>query len=87
MTVLSMADLDLTNQRVLIREDLNVPVKNGQDHLAYSSMTLNFKLYFYLVSLSWKRFCRRSRQHRFYGCISSRSYVKYWTLSLINQPP
>ena len=30
MTVLSMADLDLTDQRVLIREDLNVPVKNGQ---------------------------------------------------------
>ncbi len=29
MTVLSMADLDLTNQRVLIREDLNVPVKEG----------------------------------------------------------
>ena len=30
MTVLSMADLDLTNQRVLIREDLNVPVKDGR---------------------------------------------------------
>jgi len=29
MSVLSMADLDLTNQRVLIREDLNVPVKEG----------------------------------------------------------
>ena len=29
MTVLNMTDLDLTNQRVLIREDLNVPVKNG----------------------------------------------------------
>lgn len=29
MTVLHMTDLDLTNQRVLIREDLNVPVKNG----------------------------------------------------------
>ena len=30
MTILSMADLDLTNQRVLIREDLNVPVKDGR---------------------------------------------------------
>ena len=30
MTVISMADLDLTNQRVLIREDLNVPVKEGR---------------------------------------------------------
>lgn len=30
MSVLSMADLDLTNQRVLIREDLNVPVKDGR---------------------------------------------------------
>ena len=30
MSVLSMADLDLTNQRVLIREDLNVPVKEGR---------------------------------------------------------
>jgi len=30
MPVISMADLDLTNQRVLIREDLNVPVKDGQ---------------------------------------------------------
>jgi len=29
MTVLKMTDLDLRNQRVLIREDLNVPVKNG----------------------------------------------------------
>ncbi|HZJ95842.1 MAG TPA: phosphoglycerate kinase [Thiopseudomonas sp.] len=29
MTVLNMTDLDLTNKRVLIREDLNVPVKNG----------------------------------------------------------
>ena len=29
MTVLNMTDLDLTNQRVLIREDLNVPVKDG----------------------------------------------------------
>lgn len=29
MSVLSMADLDLTNQRVLIREDFNVPVKEG----------------------------------------------------------
>jgi len=27
--VLNMTDLDLTNQRVLIREDLNVPVKDG----------------------------------------------------------
>ena len=30
MSVLSMADLDLENQRVLIREDLNVPVKDGR---------------------------------------------------------
>ena len=30
MSVLSMADLDLTNQRVLIREDFNVPVKEGR---------------------------------------------------------
>ena len=29
MTVLKMTDLDLRNKRVLIREDLNVPVKNG----------------------------------------------------------
>src|SRR5690554_4720538 len=32
MTVLNMTDLDLTNQRVLIREDLNVPVKDGVVH-------------------------------------------------------
>ena len=30
MSVLSMVDLDLTNQRVLIREDLNVPIKDGR---------------------------------------------------------
>ncbi len=30
MTVLAMADLDLQGKRVLIREDLNVPVKNGK---------------------------------------------------------
>ena len=30
MTVLSMADIDLSGKRVLIREDLNVPVKDGQ---------------------------------------------------------
>ena len=30
MSVLSMADLDLANQRVLIREDLNVPIKEGR---------------------------------------------------------
>lgn len=30
MTVLKMADLDLNGKRVLIREDLNVPVKDGQ---------------------------------------------------------
>lgn len=29
MTILRMQDLDLTNKRVLIREDLNVPVKDG----------------------------------------------------------
>ena len=30
MTVLKMADIDLKGKRVLIREDLNVPVKNGE---------------------------------------------------------
>jgi phosphoglycerate kinase len=30
MNVLSMTDLDLANQRVLIREDLNVPIKEGK---------------------------------------------------------
>lgn len=30
MSVIKMADLALKNQRVLIREDLNVPVKNGK---------------------------------------------------------
>lgn len=30
MSVIKMADLELTNKRVLIREDLNVPVKNGK---------------------------------------------------------
>jgi phosphoglycerate kinase len=30
MTILRMVDLDLTGKRVLIREDLNVPVKNGK---------------------------------------------------------
>ena len=30
MSILSMADLDLTNKRVLIREDLNVPIKEGR---------------------------------------------------------
>jgi phosphoglycerate kinase len=30
MTVLAMANLDLQGKRVLIREDLNVPVKNGK---------------------------------------------------------
>lgn len=30
MSVLNMADLDLADRRVLIREDLNVPVKNGR---------------------------------------------------------
>ena len=29
MTVLKMTDLDLAAKRVLIREDLNVPVKDG----------------------------------------------------------
>ena len=29
MTIKLMSDLDLTNKRVLIREDLNVPIKNG----------------------------------------------------------
>ncbi|MDP2226839.1 MAG: phosphoglycerate kinase, partial [Moraxellaceae bacterium] len=30
MTVIKMADLELAGKRVLIREDLNVPVKNGK---------------------------------------------------------
>ena len=30
MTVLTMNELDLQGQRVLIREDLNVPIKDGQ---------------------------------------------------------
>ncbi|MBL4942067.1 MAG: phosphoglycerate kinase [Colwellia sp.] len=30
MTIIKMTDLDLTNKRVLIREDLNVPVLNGK---------------------------------------------------------
>ncbi len=30
MTVIKMKDVDLANKRVLIREDLNVPVKNGK---------------------------------------------------------
>jgi len=30
MSVIRMSDLDLTGKRVLIREDLNVPVKNGE---------------------------------------------------------
>ena len=30
MTVLKMTDLDLRGKRVLIREDLNVPVKEGR---------------------------------------------------------
>jgi 3-phosphoglycerate kinase len=30
MTVLKMADLDLNGKRVLIREDLNVPIKDGK---------------------------------------------------------
>ncbi len=30
MTVINMKDLDLANKRVLIREDLNVPVKDGE---------------------------------------------------------
>lgn len=29
MTMLAMSSLDLTNKRVLIREDLNVPIRNG----------------------------------------------------------
>mgnify|MGYP006146665945 CR=1 FL=1 len=30
MSVIRMSDLDLNGKRVLIREDLNVPVKNGK---------------------------------------------------------
>ncbi len=29
MSILRMTDVELTNKRVLIREDLNVPVKDG----------------------------------------------------------
>jgi len=29
MTIIKMTELDLRGQRVLIREDLNVPIKNG----------------------------------------------------------
>ena len=29
MTVINMADLDLAGKRVLIRQDLNVPLKDG----------------------------------------------------------
>ncbi len=30
MTVVRMSDLDLAGKRVLIREDLNVPVRDGE---------------------------------------------------------
>jgi len=30
MTIIKMSDLDLTNKRVLIREDFNVPINNGK---------------------------------------------------------
>ncbi|TAN52410.1 MAG: phosphoglycerate kinase, partial [Methylococcaceae bacterium] len=30
MTILRMTDLDLRGKRVLIREDLNVPLKDGE---------------------------------------------------------
>ena len=30
MSILKMTDLDLAGKRVLIREDLNVPVKDGK---------------------------------------------------------
>ena len=30
MTVIKMTDLDLSGKRVLIREDLNVPIKDGK---------------------------------------------------------
>ena len=30
MSLIKMSDLDLNNKRVLIREDLNVPIKNGK---------------------------------------------------------
>ncbi len=30
MSVIKMADIDLTGKRVLIREDLNVPVKTAK---------------------------------------------------------
>ena len=30
MNVLKMTDLDLNGKRVLIRQDLNVPIKNGE---------------------------------------------------------
>ncbi|EKD73997.1 MAG: Phosphoglycerate kinase, partial [uncultured bacterium] len=30
MSITKMSDLDLKGKRVLIREDLNVPIKNGE---------------------------------------------------------
>ncbi|MBU1926503.1 MAG: phosphoglycerate kinase, partial [Gammaproteobacteria bacterium] len=30
MAYLKMSDVNLTNKRVLIREDLNIPLKNGK---------------------------------------------------------
>ena len=30
MTIKHMSELDLMNKKVLIREDLNVPIKNGK---------------------------------------------------------
>ena len=30
MSIIKMADLSLANQRVLIREDLNVPLEDGK---------------------------------------------------------
>ena len=30
MSIIKMTDLDLSGKRVLIREDLNVPVKDGK---------------------------------------------------------
>ena len=41
MSVIKMADLDLNGKRVLIREDLNVPVKEGTADATNVTKTFN----------------------------------------------
>ena len=45
MSVLKMTELDLSGKRVLIREDLNVPVKNGEvtSRCAYPCIIANYR--------------------------------------------